>query len=210
MDKKIVDAISFYTACNKLKDTIRVGHKVWNVKRGRIESVAEHVYGTQMLAIAIYHQFNYDLDLMKIITMLAVHEIEEIVIGDLAFFQISNEEKLIEGKKACVKILENIISKDKILSLIDEFNKRETKEAKFAYHCDKLECDLQVKLYDQEGCYDITSQDNNPIFNTPVIKNLLEKEKTLSNAWIEYDRIKYEDDPNFLMIIDWLKNNKMG
>ena len=164
MNNKIKDTLDFYILCNKLKDTIRTGWRIWNIKRDRVESVADHVYGTQMLAIAIYHEFNYDLDLKKILYMLAIHELEEIVIGDLAFFQISSKEKELEGKKACHEILKNLIGKEEILSLIDEFNKRETKEAKFCYHCDKLEADLQVKLYDKEGCFDITNQPNNPIF----------------------------------------------
>ena len=37
-----------------------------------------------------------------------------------------------------------------IEELFLEFDAHETKEAKFAYMCDKLECDLQCKLYDQE------------------------------------------------------------
>ena len=90
--------------------------------------------------------------------------------------------------------------------VVDEFNKKETPESKFAYHCDKLEADIQVKLYDQEHCFDINNQVNNPIYNTPRIRELLDKEKSLSGAWIEFDRDKYLDDPNFLIIIDYLKN----
>ena len=118
MNDKIRETINFYVLCNKLKDTIRTGHKIWNIKRDRVESVAEHIYGTQMLAIAIYYQFNYDLDLKKILYMLAIHELEEIIIGDLTYFQISNREKEIEGMKACESILKNMIGKDEILSVI--------------------------------------------------------------------------------------------
>ncbi len=210
MNNKIKDVMSFYALCSKLKDTIRKGPLTWNANRERIESVAEHIYGVQMLAISIYYQFGYKLDLNKVIYMLAIHELEEIVIGDLAFFQISSKEKEIEGIKACEEILKDIIGKEEILSLINEFNKRETKEAKFAYHCDKLECDLQVKLYDQENCFDITNQPNNPIYDNPTIKELLNKEKKLSNAWIEFDRSKYVDDPVFIEIINYLKNNEIG
>lgn len=208
MNEKIKNTIMFYTTCNKLKDTIRVGHKIWNINRDRVESVADHIYGTQMLAIAIHHEFNYDLDLNKILYMLAIHELEEIVIGDLAFFQISSEEKELEGKKACEEILKNIIGKEEILSLINEFNERKTEESKFAYHCDKLEADLQVKLYDQEGRFDIYNQPNNPIYSNQKITELLNKEKCLSNAWIEFDRDKYQDDPIFIEIIDYLKKNR--
>ena len=39
-----------------------------------------------------------------------------------------------------------------IEKLILEFDERKTKEVLFAYYCDKFECDLQCKLYDEEAC----------------------------------------------------------
>lgn len=50
---KAQNVVRYYVLCNKLKDVIRTGWKNWNVKRERLESVAEHIYGVQMLAIAI-------------------------------------------------------------------------------------------------------------------------------------------------------------
>ena len=42
---KAKNVIRYYVLCNKLKDVIRTGWKDWNVKRDRVESVAEHIYG---------------------------------------------------------------------------------------------------------------------------------------------------------------------
>ncbi|HIR74855.1 TPA: HD domain-containing protein [Candidatus Ventrenecus avicola] len=209
MENKIQNIMQFYTMCVKLKNTIRTGPLVWNIKRERVESVAEHIYGTQMLAIAIYYQFSYSLDLKRIIFMLAIHELEEILIGDYAFYQISREEKLIQGKDAVEHILKDFVDKEEIVNLLDEFNERVTKEAKFAHRCDKLECDLQIKLYEQEGCFDLMHQENNPLINDFYVKGLLESEKSLANAWIEFDRKEYEEDPNFLVIIDYLKKHEI-
>ena len=210
MNKDLIkNTISFYALCSKLKDTIRKGPLTWNANRERIESVAEHVYGVQMLAISIYYQFNYDLDLNKIIYMLAIHELEEIEIGDLAFYETTKENKKEQGKKATALILKDLIGKEKIIKLLDEYNERKTKEAIFAYHCDKLECDIQMKLYDQEGCFNINSQENNPIINLESVKKALKNEKNISNAWIEFDRNKYTDDPVFIEIINWLKENNI-
>lgn len=207
MKESMAQVINYYKLCSKLKDTIRKGPVTWNVKRDRIESVAEHVYGTQMLAIFMYYQFNYDIDIMKVIFMLAIHELEEIVIGDLAFFEISEDEKLVKGNEAVANLLSEFVGKEEISSLLDEFNAKETEEAKFAYHCDKLECDIQMKLYDQEGCFDINNQENNPLMNNFSVRKVLDSEKSISNAWIEFDRSKYLDDDNFIDIIDYLKNH---
>ena len=209
MDKKIKDIMSFYALCSKLKDTIRKGPLTWNANRKRIESVAEHIYGVQMLAISIYYQFGYKLDLNKVIYMLAIHELEEIEIGDLAFYETTKEDKLEKGKKATDLILKDLLGKEEISNLLDEYNERKTEEAIFAYHCDKLECDVQMKLYDQEGCFDLNNQPNNPIIDLPSVKKVLDSENSISNAWIEFDRSKFEDDPVFIEIINWLKDNNI-
>ena len=209
MDKKIKDIMSFYALCSKLKDTIRKGPLTWNANRKRIESVAEHIYGVQMLAISIYYQFGYKLDLNKVIYMLAIHELEEIEIGDLAFYETTKEDKLEKGKNATDLILKDLVGKEEISKLLDEYNERKTDEAIFAYHCDKLECDVQMKLYDQEGCFDLNNQLNNPIIDLPSVKKVLDSENSISNAWIEFDRSKFEDDPVFIEIINWLKDNNI-
>ena len=85
------NVVNFYIICNKLKNIIRTGWIDWNVKRNRLESVAEHIYSTQMLAIAMKSEYGYDIDIMKVIYMLAIHELGETVIGDLTQFQISRE-----------------------------------------------------------------------------------------------------------------------
>ena len=144
------NVIEFYVLCNKLKNVIRTGWNDWNVKRERIESVAEHIYSVQMLALAMHSEFKYEINLRKTITMIAVHELEEILIGDLTCFQVSKEEKAKMGHEAVEKVLKNLSNKDEIKNLILEFDERKTNEAKFAYYCDKLECDLQCKLYDEE------------------------------------------------------------
>jgi len=65
-----------------------------------------------MLAIAMKSEYNYDIDIMKVIFMLAVHEIGEAVIGDLTMFQIDKATKEEEGHKAIKRILKNLV-KDK-------------------------------------------------------------------------------------------------
>ena len=85
--------IEFYVLCNKLKNIVRTGWKDWGVKRERVESVAEHIYGVQMLAIAMWSEYKYPIDIAKVIMMLAIHELEEVVIGDLTKFQIDKAQK---------------------------------------------------------------------------------------------------------------------
>lgn len=85
--------INYYVLCNRLKNVIRTGWKDWHVNSERVESIAEHVFGVQMSAIAMKSEYKYDLDIMKVIYMLAIHELGEAVIGDLTQFQIDAKEK---------------------------------------------------------------------------------------------------------------------
>jgi len=100
------NVINYYVLCNKLKNVVRTGWKDWNVKRERIESVAEHIFGVQMLAIAMKSEYEYDIDIMKVIFMLAIHELGETLIGDITLFQMSKEEKEKIEHEAVSKILE--------------------------------------------------------------------------------------------------------
>ena len=209
MRSNIESVLHFYTLCNRLKDTIRSGPLIWNIKRENVESVADHIYGTQMLAIAIYYQFNYEIDLKKVLYMLAIHELEEIELGDLVFYEIGEDEKRVKGRMACEKILDGMIGKETILSLLDEFNSKGTAEARFAYLCDKLECNIQIKMYEQDGCFDLNNQPNNPAINIPIVKKLFESEHSISNVWAEFYRDEYMEDSNFLAIIEYLKNNRI-
>lgn len=208
--QKEANVIKYYVLCNKLKDAVRTGWKDWRVKRERVESVAEHIFGVQMLAIAMHSEYQYNIDIMKVILMLAVHELEEIYIGDLTQFQVSREEKEKIGREAVAKVLEDMICKEKIVSLILEFDERKTNEAKFAYCCDKLECDLQAKLYDEEGCVDLNNQEGNSTFYDSKVQELFIKEETWSGMWLAFGQDKYDYDGNFKAVSNYAKANNIG
>lgn len=141
--------IKFYFLSNKLKNTLRTGWKYWAVEGVRVESIAEHVFGTLMLAVSIYsHSKEYeDIDIEKVALILALHETEEILIGDITMFDYDGvKTKKEAGRKAVLELFKDSET-DKFLKLIEEFEQGETKEAKFAYMCDKLEADLQAYIY---------------------------------------------------------------
>lgn len=201
------NVVNFYVLCNRLKDIIRTGWKNWGVERSRVESVAEHVYGTQMLAISMWSEYKYDIDIYKVITMLAVHEMEEIIIGDLTRFEIDPESKRKLGAEAIEKIFAKLSNAEKLKDLIFEFAERKTPEAKFAYYCDKLECDIQVKLYDEQKCVDLSKQENNKSAENGEVKALLKSKTSWSDMWISFDQLHYNYDDNFTKVSNYIKEN---
>lgn len=201
------NVINYYVLCNKLKNVVRTGWVDWKVSRDRIESVAEHIFGVQMLAIAMKSEYEYDIDIMKVIYMLAIHELGETIIGDLTQFQISKNEKEKIEREAVHNILSTLLDGDKIEELFLEFDEGKTLEAKFAYQCDKLECDIQSKLYDQEGCVDLLHQEGNTTINDEMVKKLLDDGKSWSDMWLEFGQRKYPYDKNFMSVSNYVKNN---
>ena len=203
------NVINYYVLCNRLKNVIRTGWFDWNVNKDRVESVAEHIFGVQMLAIAMKSEFNYDVDILKVIYMLAIHELGEAIIGDLTQFQISKEEKMVIERDAVHKILNGLLDGKEIEKLYLEYDEKKSKEAKFADQCDKLECSLQCKLYDQENTVDFNKQENNKTFYDEEVQRLYKEGLSWSEMWIKFGQGKYNFDDNFMAVSNYAINNKL-
>jgi len=206
---KAKNVIEYYVLCNKLKDIVRTGWKDWGVSRVRVESIAEHIFGVQMLAIAMYSEYGYEVNLQKVLTMLAIHELEEIIIGDLTQFQIDRKTKEELGHKAIKEVLSKLNIGDSLENLILEFDERQTPEAQFAYQCDKLECDIQCKIYDEGNCVDLNNQGNNITAQDDVVKKLLESGMSWSEMWLTFGQTKYPYDENFREVSNYAMKNKI-
>ena len=203
------NVVNYYVICNKLKNIIRTGWKDWNVKKERLESVAEHIFGTQMLAIAMKSEYQYDIDIIKVIFMLAIHELGETIIGDLTQFQISKDEKIKIEHDAVKEILCGLLDGEQIEELFLEFDSHKTKEAMFAYQCDKLECDLQSKLYDEEGCVDLNHQEGNKTMDNKLVKQLLQEGNSWSEMWLKFGQSIYPYDDNFVAVSNYALDNNI-
>ncbi len=204
------NVLNYYVLCNKLKNTIRTGWKDWNVNKERLESVAEHIYGVQMLAIAMKSEYQYNIDISKVIYMLAIHELAETIIGDLTQFEISKNEKRKKEHECVHNILSPLIDGHMIESLFNEYDEHQTKEALFAYQCDKLECDLQCKLYNEENLVDLNNQENNVSINDPKVQEYMRTGQSWSTMWLKFGQERYPYDENFKAVSNYAINNKIS
>ncbi len=71
-------------------------------------------FGVQSLAIAMWSQYEYDIDIYKVIMMISIHELEEIIIGDLTQWDIALDDKLNKGHNAVHFILKDLLQKRKL------------------------------------------------------------------------------------------------
>lgn len=202
--------LKFYLLATTLKEKIRSGLILWKVNKERLESVAEHIYGTCILAISIDSEYELDINLDKVLKMLVLHELEEVIIGDLTpFDNVTREEKLKSGKEAVSKILKDLVKKEEYELLLDEFNAHITNESIFAYMCDKLECDIWIKLYEDLGYNNIKEKNLKPLENRKIKELMNNGSNTIADIFIEYDKDIYKDNEIFLNILDYVKKNNL-
>ena len=144
--------------------------------------------------------------------MLTIHEIGEILIGDITpFDKITEEEKKEIEHKAMKDVLGNLKNADEAFKLLEEFDSGSTKEARFAYLCDKLEADIQAKVYQDKGMQNsLKKQYDNVVFKSKKIQEMINSgAKTAFDIWYLYDKDKFTNDPVFIKTLQYVKNNKL-
>ena len=184
----------------------------WNVQAVRRESIAEHVYAVIMLAISISSTLKVKVNLERVILMLAIHEIGEVLCGDITPFDgITPEEKARIEHKAMFMMLDGLTTQDELYALLLEFDKHETPDAKFAYYCDKLQANIQSKWYQDHGFQnELSNQENNVAFKSKKCQAILrEGAHTVFDIWYKNDITLFEGNPIFTSLMDWLKENDL-
>lgn len=210
-NSEILSVLDVYYKLASLKLKERQGFVNWNVSGIRRESVPEHVFTAQQLAWILWSECGLDIDIFKVSAMLALHETEESVIGDITPADpVTAEEKLEMGKVAVDQVLGKLKKADVMISLIDEFNAEETPEAMFAHLCDKLDCDLSIKKYSDDKHCSIENA-TEKMQNHPKTKQYIaDGAKTVGDIFIAWDEGMYtgtlfEDVINFIKTYDTSK-----
>ena len=144
------EIIKKYDIIYKLDTVIRKGWIKRNVSTDYQESDMTHTVQMFAFACAFYHANNLDLDLLRIYEMILVHDIGEIIIGDDCEGTEEHLTKPERERKAIIKIFSKLSNGEYYISLWEEFEARETKEAKFVYCLDKLDPILKAKYLDKE------------------------------------------------------------
>lgn len=205
MDNKAKRIIDFYLYVNKLKYKIRTGFVEIGITKERLESVAEHIYGCLMLSIAVDSEYDLNIDMYKVLKMLTIHELDEVLKPDFTLRSgITKEEKIKIGVESVNIVASTLSSRDELISLVNEFNEGKTKEARFCYLIDKMECDMQAKVYDLNGNFLIEKAKEDLVYYGSSAKKIEKNAKTASDYWILYDKPKFKNDKIFKLLCDEL------
>lgn len=193
--------IKTYFEVIKLKNAIRTGWLEVGISADRIESVAEHVFGTQFLAMMMNSEFKLNLDMQKVYEMIMIREVSKINLNSeyTTNSKYDVNEAALKAKKTVIDVTSKLACSNHITSLIEEAQKLETKESKFVFNVSKLESDLQAKYYDLNGQFDLEKAlADVKNYGSSLTEEILPKVKNASDGWLNYDRRYYAEDGTFL------------
>lgn len=209
-----IEILKFYCLNQNLKNKDRSAwdKNHWNIKTSRIESIAEHVYGTIILALALDSEFDFHVDIDEVVETLAVHEIGEILIGDITpFDNVTPAKKAEIEHQAMFKVLGNLSNKGNLIKRLFEFDSQATKNAEFAYWCDKLEANLQSKIYQEMNLHcQLQNNPNNITLKNPRVGQMIQEgAKTAFDIWYEWDKDKFTGSPILVKSLKYIKENSI-
>lgn len=129
--------IDFIRELDKLKGVER---KTKPLGMSRFENSAEHSWQLAVLALALSRFAATEIDLLRVIKMLLLHDIGEIDTGDTIVYATEGLEQRKRAEHQAVQRICAILSDDlhaEFLALWEEFEAAETPEAKFAHAMDR-------------------------------------------------------------------------
>ncbi|NLI90854.1 MAG: HD domain-containing protein [Peptococcaceae bacterium] len=140
MNERLNQQINFILEIDKLKKIYRQSL----ISDGsREENDAEHSWHLAVMAIILKEYANDPgLDILKVVKMVLIHDIVEIDAGDTFIYDIEgNSSKLQRESEAALRLFGFLPEdqQDEFKSLWEEFEAKETSEAKFAAVLDRLE-----------------------------------------------------------------------
>lgn len=148
--KDIMKVMSFVHEAEQLKNTMR---QCWS-STGKQESTAEHTWRL-CLMVMLFEKYLPQLDTLKLMKMCLIHDIAEIVDGDIpAIIKVPNKSE--KERKNLVLLTKNLPThlKEEIITLWDDYENILSVEAKVAKALDKLETLMQHNIGENPQNFD--------------------------------------------------------
>lgn len=138
-NERLLKQIEFIVEIDKAKQVYRQNAVIGT---SRNENDAEHSWHMAVMAMLLCEYAKEDIDLMRVIKMVLIHDLVEIDAGDtFCYDEKGNEDKHEREVKAANRLFK-ILPQDQeneILELWNEFEEKKTPEAKFAACLDRIQ-----------------------------------------------------------------------
>lgn len=128
--------------CREIDKEKMIGRQTYLTGGERKENDAEHAWHMALMTVLLSEYAEEEIDVLKTITMLLIHDIVEIDAGDTYAYDEEAKKTQRQRELAAAERIFGILPEDqgqKLRGLWDEFEAAETPEAKFAHTMDNLQ-----------------------------------------------------------------------
>lgn len=129
--------LPFILLTEKLKSSNRATTVVGTDRK---ENSAEHSWQVALLALVFADFSNEEVDLLKVLKMLLIHDLPEALCGDVPLYAANRHEAAKKEESAAKEVFSMLSDSmnEEFQNLWNEFNARETPEAKFCACIDRI------------------------------------------------------------------------
>ena len=138
-NERLIKQMKFIEGIDKEK---LIGRQTYLSDASRKENDAEHAWHMAIMAVLLREYANEDIDVLKTMTMLLIHDIVEIDAGDTYAYDEEAKKSQRERELAAADRIFGLLPEDQahyMRGLWDEFEERKTPEAKFARTLDNIQ-----------------------------------------------------------------------
>ncbi len=174
--------VELFYDLSHLKQVYRQGWLRRGIPPERCESVAEHSFAVAMLALFIADRFP-ELDRLRLLELALLHDFGEIHAGDITPQDaVPRDEKIARERESFTQVLRRLPSRDYFLSLFEEYEAANTREAQLIRQLEKLEMALQASVYQHQGLADLGEflDSAGEVIEDPRLKVILEELREMS------------------------------
>ncbi|MBE5947226.1 MAG: HD domain-containing protein [Lachnospiraceae bacterium] len=139
MNERLKQQMEFILEVDKLK---KIGRQSYLSDASRKENDAEHSWHLALMAVLLSEYANENVDVLKVVTMVLIHDIVEIDAGDTYAYDAAGNESKRQREEAAADRIFNILPKEqaeKMRALWEEFEECNTSEARFARALDNVQ-----------------------------------------------------------------------
>ncbi len=136
---RLQQQISFIVEIDKMKDILRRTNLINDKRR---ENDAEHSWHIAVMAVLLFEYADAEVDILKVIKMLLIHDLVEIYAGDTYAYDEEGYKDKAKREASAAKRVYSLLPVDQALELRglwEEFEEHKSTESRFAAAMDVLQ-----------------------------------------------------------------------
>lgn len=136
--QRLEQQIAFILEIDRLKSVLR---RSYLLSEDRRENSAEHSWHLAVMALVLSEYANAEVNTLRVLKMLLVHDVVEIDSGDTYVYDAAGNDTKAERENAAARRIFGLLPPDQeaeLTALWQEFEARDTPEARFAAALDRL------------------------------------------------------------------------